>query len=101
MPLLSQGRLGWFHAGAASAMPAHESEHLRKTVDPVELAAMRTGFLDRRHLHHDPMDVRRRDYGPAFIAAVFSGLADDLHQAAAAVCAEFFVGDDGQRHRFK
>ena len=38
-------------------------------------------------------DVLRRDHGTAFIAAVLGRLADDLHEAAAAIGSEFFVRD--------
>ena len=49
-------------------------------------------------MHGDALHVVGLDNSAAFIAVVFSRVADDLDQAAAAIRAEFFVGDDGQGH---
>jgi len=46
------------------------------------------------HLHDYALDVLGWKDRAAFITAVFSNLSDKLDQAAAAIRAEFFVGDD-------
>lgn len=79
-------------------MAAHESEHLRKPVDPIELAAVWAGSLNGGHLHDDALNVLGRNEGVAFVAAVLRRLADDLDQAAAAIGAEGFVGEEGEGH---
>jgi hypothetical protein len=46
------------------------------------------------HLHDYALDVPGWKDRAAFITAVFGNLSDKLDQAAAAIRAEFFVGDD-------
>jgi len=80
---------------------AHESEHLRETVDLIDFSAVRARLLNRGHLHDDALNVLRRDYGATLVTAVFGRLAHDLDQATAAVGSKLFVGDDGQGHGLK
>jgi hypothetical protein len=65
---------GWFDYDALPAMPAPESEHLRKPLNPVDLAATRAGFLDRRHFHDELLNVLWRDNGTTFIRAILGRL---------------------------